>query len=205
MRTRPRSVPTPIADRVWLRVDKSGPVPEHDPTLGPCWLWTGALVDGYGAIYGALEGGTKKAHRVTYELSVGPIPPGLQLDHLCRVRHCVRPSHLEPVTQRENIYRGQAPPSINASKTHCDHGHLLAGDNLRIYRGCRYCKACRRIWTEADRRRKGQKERVLISNDQIVEIRRRLALGDNQYHIAADVGIHQATVSAVHLRKGRYA
>ncbi len=84
-------------ERFWAKVDRSG----------ECWLWTGNVYrDGYGQFY--VERRQVRAHRWAYESEVGPIPEGLVLDHLCRVRLCVRPSHLEPVTNRENLLRGIA-------------------------------------------------------------------------------------------------
>lgn len=87
-----------------------GPVPEHRPDLGPCWIWQRTLdKDGYArggfTRWGWAEGG-QLVHRVLYERMIGPIPLGLVLDHLCRVHACVRPSHCEPVTDRQNILRG---------------------------------------------------------------------------------------------------
>lgn len=74
------------------------------PTGSDCWLWTGYVAaGGYGEFH--LAGRTRKAHRVAYELLVGPVPEGLDLDHLCRVRRCVNPEHLEPVTRQENLRR----------------------------------------------------------------------------------------------------
>lgn len=81
------------AERFWAKVDKSGP--------SGCWFWTASKTQsGYGMFHG------KGAHRYAYELLVGPVPTGFQLDHLCRVKHCVNPDHLEPVTPRKN--RGRA-------------------------------------------------------------------------------------------------
>jgi len=85
-----------------------------------------------------------RAHRYSYEAFVGPIPEGLTLDHLCRVRNCVNPEHLEPVSLKENLLRGDSSPAHNARKTHCMRGHALSGDNLYInpgtgYRACRTC------------------------------------------------------------------
>ncbi|MHA6764687.1 HNH endonuclease signature motif containing protein [Streptacidiphilus sp. PAMC 29251] len=90
----------------WAQVNTSGPTPEGKPELGPCWAWTGCMntKTGYGVFGG--KGRTQLAHRNAYEYQLGPIPDGLVLDHLCRRRSCVRPEHLEPVTQRENLRRG---------------------------------------------------------------------------------------------------
>lgn len=96
----------PRERRFWAKVNKYGPLPELRPDLGPCWIYTG-YVDpdtGYGQ-YGG-KGGTRLPHRIAYEYSLGAIPKGLHLDHLCKRRICCRPSHLEPVTPLENIRRG---------------------------------------------------------------------------------------------------
>lgn len=112
-----------------------------------CWEWTASLsTKGYGQIgSGGIYGGKLlSAHRVAYEIYVGQIPKGLQLDHLCRVRHCVNPSHLEPVTARENTRRGHGPAGINAAKTHCPQGHEYTESNT--YRNPttnrRMCRVC---------------------------------------------------------------
>lgn len=93
-----------VADRLWERTAKDGP--------GGCWMWTGQLnEDGYPFMDTRVEGKTRRtgAHRLMYELLVGPIPPGLTLDHVwergCRFRHCVNPEHMEPVTRLENARR----------------------------------------------------------------------------------------------------
>lgn len=107
-----------------------------------CWLWTGSLDHGgYGSIK---QTGTcvLRAHRVSYEKYIGPIPEGLQLDHLCRNRACVNPAHLEPVTKAENMRRGFGFSAINARKTHCLRGHELSGENLAIWSGRRNCRTC---------------------------------------------------------------
>lgn len=123
---------------------------------GGCWLWTGATDrDGYGVFTPTHKEGYAAAHRWSYEFFIGEIPADLQSDHLCRVRHCVNPFHIEPVTPRENTMRSAiAPAAINARKTHCKWGHPFSGDNLRIDKsGKRVCKTCARA---AHRRWKAQ-------------------------------------------------
>jgi hypothetical protein len=132
-----------IEKRIWARIDKDGPIPDYAPELGPCWLWLGPPnSDGYGHIgEGPHKGRLLKVHRVTYELLVGPIPEGLELDHLCRVRLCVNPVHLEAVTNRENMLRGVGVCALNARKTHCKHGHEFTPENTyRVKNGGRACK-----------------------------------------------------------------
>lgn len=121
-----------------------------------CWLWQGGADHrGYGSFW--RDGKGRLAHRESYEMHVGPIPSGMQLDHLCRTPRCVRPDHLEPVTGRVNLLRGSGFAAVNAAKTHCIHGHLLAGDNLRIDReGKRRCEECRRERNRRWRERKRQ-------------------------------------------------
>lgn len=112
------------------------------PKSGGCWLWTGHVNNrGYGRIGVGFD--VKYAHRVSYELSKGRIPDGLQLDHLCRVRRCINPQHLEPVTNRENGYRGESVCSKNKRKTHCPQGHPYDLSNTYVrpsgHRECRMC------------------------------------------------------------------
>jgi hypothetical protein len=122
---------------------------ELDP-VKHCWLWQRSLEwTGYGRSY--YEGKQWKVHRLVYTLLVGDIPEKLDLDHLCRVRHCVNPSHLEPVTRAENILRGDLPGRM---KTHCKHGHELTPENTVRYNGRRSCRTCRleanRQWYHRD-------------------------------------------------------
>lgn len=109
-----------------------------------CWLWMGTLsTRGYGRLW--CDGKVRQAHRVVYEILVGPIPSGLQLDHLCRVRRCVNPQHLEPVTNRENGRRGtvaQVNRARQLGKTHCKHGHSLSDAYWDRTAGRRRCRPC---------------------------------------------------------------
>jgi DNA-binding CsgD family transcriptional regulator len=132
--------------KFWRRV-----VPRPDG----CWDYTGCHdPNGYSK---AFIFGLRYAHRVAYFLTYGPIPDGLNIDHLCRNRGCCNPAHLEAVTQRENIMRSPiAPAAINARKTHCKRGHAYAGENVRLTtnprtgRSARSCRTCER---DGERRR----------------------------------------------------
>ncbi len=115
-----------------------------EPNTG-CWIWIGVCEKkGYGHF--KFAGRTLKAHRVSYEIYKGPIPHGLQIDHLCRVRCCVNPDHLEAVTCWENIRRGdtgKATAEVRKALTHCKRGHEYTEANTyRNKRGNRHCKAC---------------------------------------------------------------
>lgn len=123
-----------------------------EPNSG-CWLWTGAWSErtGYGFIQNG-EGKMDQAHRVSHRLFKGPIPEGLEIDHLCRVRCCVNPDHLEAVTRKVNIQRGMAgvvAAQRQLSKAHCKAGHPYSEENTirgagREGRGSRTCRACMR-------------------------------------------------------------
>lgn len=104
-----------------------------------CWLWT-KKIDSYG--YGTIQSKwkRKKAHRVAYEFYRGPIPEGMKIDHLCRVRCCVNPWHLEPVTDKENVLRGVGISAAYARRTHCKNGHELIFVAAERRRSCE----CRR-------------------------------------------------------------
>lgn len=126
-----------------------------DMTADGCWIWTGARSTGnYGRIF--FGGRVLQAHRVVYQLHRGPIPEGLELDHICHTadtscpggescphRPCVNPDHLQPVTGRENKVRGRSPAAKYAANTHCPQGHPFSPENTYIWRSSRICRTCR--------------------------------------------------------------
>jgi hypothetical protein len=140
---RPRPEPD-YAARWWSKVERGG---AHE-----CWPWRGTVLDvGYGQF--AVNRKRYLAHRYGYELLVGPIPAGLQLDHVkargCTRTDCVNPAHLEPVTSAENLRRSEAISTINARKTHCSKGHALV---KRGADGKRFCRPCKREWERNHRK-----------------------------------------------------
>lgn len=117
--------------RFWSKVDKSA----------ECWLWIGERDRaGYGAI--RWRGRMAKAHRVALELAGRDIPQGLEPDHLCRNRACVRSDHLELVTHRVNTLRGETLAARCAAVTECPQGHAYTAQNTYLYQGRRYCRQC---------------------------------------------------------------
>ena len=134
--------------RWWRHQSTADPVRAHPIEsfvsridFADCWLWTGALSKATG--YGSFRSGP--AHRWAYTFFVGPIPTGLQIDHLCRVRRCVNPDHMEPVTIRENLLRSPLTHAGRlAAQTHCIHGHEFTPENTYLYGRMRSCRTCRR-------------------------------------------------------------
>ncbi len=151
-----RIVPMPShltpEQRFWSKVNKDGPTPACAPNLGACWLWTAALnLGGYGLFW--IDGRMVMAHRWLYEHQCGPIDADT-LDHLCRTHSCIRPTHLEPVTNKVNTMRGIGPTALNAQKSHCPEGHSYDLFNTRFRPdGHRDCRHCGRIATKRYKRR----------------------------------------------------
>lgn len=129
---------TTTAERFWAKVNRNGPVPAHAPELRSCWVWTAYKSPrGYGRFN--LDG-TRivLAHRWSYTDANGPIPSDRpELDHLCWNTSCVRPSHLEPVTRKQNAERSEP-----TRRTHCPHGHEYTPENTIYENGWRKCRTC---------------------------------------------------------------
>ena len=143
--------PLPVLPRFWAKVDKNGPLWKETV----CWEWLGGK---YPTGYGRFALGDKYvyAHRFAYESLIGTIPPGLPIDHLCRNRPCVNPAHMEPVTNKVNILRGQGWGAVHARATHCPQGHPYDLLNTLVdRRGYRECKICRNARARAKRMRQG--------------------------------------------------
>ena len=122
-----------------------------------CWLWEASrFPKGYGC-FSYPGSKSQRAHRHSYEMAYGPIPDGKQIDHLCKVTRCVRPDHLEAVTQYENNMRSDSPVAINARRVVCKHGHPFDFIDLQ---GKRRCRTCQRNKTRAWRLRKELNERA---------------------------------------------
>jgi hypothetical protein len=130
-----------------------------EPNSG-CWLWEAHVSkEGYGRFH-TPDGRHGWAHRISYELFKGSIPNGLHLDHLCRVRCCVNPDHLEPVTQTENNFRGESHIPKNKVKTHCKNGHEFNEKNTywfsyrdTMHRKCRACRSATMCRIKSARRK----------------------------------------------------
>ena len=130
-----------------------------------CWEWNGKVnkKTGYGQL--GYKGKHFLAHRISYEIFKNEIPFSMTIDHLCKNRKCVNPFHLEIVTLKENILRGNSPSALNARKEFCKRGHPLFGNNVYFRKGRleRKCKICYRL-----RSKKFNSKRVVPSQQFLV-------------------------------------
>lgn len=208
-----------FVDSFWLRVNKAGPVPLKRPELGPCWLWTAGKTRGYGHCWLA-PCHNLRAHRAAYELEIGPIPEGLEIDHLCRNLACVRPTHLEPVTHLENVRRGLKGQVVKKTPF-CRRGHDLTGvaPSSFGYRPCPICKLNaakaleqRRVERQAKRAARALAPRKVahkpgefngqskLTDEQVLEIRRR-APSELYKTLAAEFGVRTTNICKIVLRQ----
>ena len=127
----------PVLDRFWEKVEMV--------TESGCWVWTARCDKNGYARFWAENKAHDFGHRFAYRHFKGPIPEGLEIDHLCRVPSCVNPAHLEAVTGRENNLRGTGPAAKNAKRTHCTNGHKLVEANLYRQGTWRQCRTCARL------------------------------------------------------------
>ena len=140
-----RGLKKPVMERL---LAKTIPVTESG-----CLIWLGATYrGGYGHI--GVDGRMHKVHRIVFENGVGPIPDGYVINHVCSVRLCVRPEHLEAVSQRENVLHSNSRSiaKLHSDLTHCKRGHPFSGDNIYWWRGSRRCRICRLNHSQARRR-----------------------------------------------------
>lgn len=163
------SLPNVLPGCLTSKVDFNGPEGFHSQTgesLGPCHIWVPcASQGGYGQI--RIRGVLRFAHTIMFEEANGPVPVGLELDHLCRVRRCCNPAHLEAVTHAENIRRGQwgaRAAQALAALTHCKNGHPFDDANTRLRfvdgRAQRVCRACIRAAMNRYHKRKRENAKV---------------------------------------------
>lgn len=146
-----------VAARFFAKVNKHGGLPPEAPHLGECWLWTKACVGPEGFKYGVFSirrGVARRAHRWSFEYARGPIPEGRVLDHLCRRSLCVRPTHLEPVTQGTNVRRGLSHTNGQAAQVLCLRQHPFGYVDAQGKRRCRECDRIRQAAYEARKKAK---------------------------------------------------
>jgi hypothetical protein len=143
-----------LDERAWWRFEAQVDWPSN---ITACWKWNAhtASTRGYGSFF--IQGKRHAAHRVAYQIFCGGIPEGLHLDHLCRIHNCVNPLHLEPVTPKENLFRGLLSP---LTRTHCKNGHEYTADNTAVGmgRGGRTFRRC--LTCSIENNRKSQDQRM---------------------------------------------
>jgi hypothetical protein len=165
------------------------------PTALPtgCWEWQGRRQQGGYGLTG-FQGRNQPVHCVMYQHFIGLIPAGMEVDHLCRNRRCCRPDHLEAVTHRENLLRGDTFAARHAQLTHCPRGHEYDAANTRVYKGMRLCRACRRV-DPAARKPVGRPSRLRPGDAEA--IRAAYASGARQQELATRYGFSRCFISMI--------
>lgn len=163
-----------------------------------CWLWVRPPnTSGYG--YLKVAGKNTLAHRASYETFEAPIPADLHIDHLCRVRHCINPAHMEPVTCQVNVLRGETMAARNSKVTHCPRGHEYTEENTGHSSQGRYCRECRRAWLreyKRQQRREAGAPEMLRPAD-VLEIRALYGSGATQQQLADRFGVSRSNISYI--------
>jgi hypothetical protein len=182
---------SPGPQRFMQRINKDGPVPTHVPHLGPCWVWQGAPNNSKG--YGRVTVARKRylAHRYAYQLWVGGLVAGMEIDHLCRNTGCVNPRHLEQVTPEEHKRRTDQG-AYQRAKTHCPVGHQYTADNIRWSRQRRHCKACGSNGKGLKGSNNGQSK---LTEPIVREARARREAGEEVGALAMHYGVAQSVMS----------
>ena len=195
-----RDYPPSVVSRFWSKVDKSG----------ECWIWTAGKNEGGYGQFTPSRGKNMRAHRFSYELTVGPTPKGAPLDHICHDpnechggdncphRACVNPDHLRVSSNDENTSNERSRHS-NSRKTHCVKGHEYSDENTRIWAGRRYCVTC---MDERNRiARSARSPRTNLTEDQVREIRKMSLSGIGRQVISEQYGISPSNVSNIVYRR----
>lgn len=181
---------TEISVRFWPKVDKDGPIPEHRPELGPCWVWTaGRFPDGYGQF--AVERIPRHAHRLSWAMANGPIADGLLVLHHCDNRPCVNPGHLFLGTHKDNMRDMVAKGRAASGERHTTRLHPE-----RVVRGLLHGRH-----THPERTARGERQaQSKLTEAKVRSIRRSRAAGDPLWLIALYHGVSISSISRVCLR-----
>lgn len=191
-----RDYPPSVVSRFWSKVDMTG----------ECWAWTAGKNEGGYGLFHPERGKCVRAHRFSYELTLGSIPKGAPLDHICHDpkecaggdscphRSCVNPDHLSVSNNDENTSNGRSRHS-NSYKTHCARGHEYSEENTLVWAGRRYCKTCTDEKNRIARSKRPPRSR--LAEDDVREIRKLAHSGVRQSIISAQFGVTGSAVSAI--------
>ena len=173
---------------------------------GDCWRWVGSHdAEDYGRFYSGKH--SYRPYRLTYEWKTNaPFPVGLVPDHLCRNTWCVNPDHIEPVTKRVNVLRGNSPPAYNVLKTHCKQGHPFEESTTYRWKTQRQCRRCHAIRAHQRRiemrkttpiKRGSLRADARLTERKVIEIRRRRTMGQSMTSLARDHNVTLGTIRKI--------